>query len=43
MRGLTHILLLFRNEYERLNNTGASINIRLFLSYYMHFSLKFRF
>ena len=43
MRGSPNILSLFGNEYDRLNNTGTSINIRLSLSYDTQISLKFRF
>ena len=36
MRGLPSILSLFRNEFNKFNNTGA----RIMLDYFFHMTLK---
>ena len=42
MRGLLCILSLFRNEFDKFNNTGARM-VRLYLSYDIKFTLKSHF
>ena len=32
MRGLPRILSLFRNKFNKFKNTGASMNVRFYLS-----------
>ena len=39
MRGLPSILSLFRNKFNKFNNTKA--NVRFYLSYNIKISLKF--
>ena len=33
MRGLQSILSLFRNKFNKFNNTGSGKNVRFYLSY----------
>ena len=42
MRGLPSILSLFRNEFNKFNNTRAR-NVRFYLSYDIKITLKSRF
>ena len=42
MRGLPSILSLFRNEFNKFNNT-KSTNVRFYLSYGIKITLKFQF
>ena len=42
MRGLSSISSLFRNEFNKFNNTGGT-NVRSFLSYGMKITLKSHF
>ena len=43
MRGLPSILSLFRNEFNKFNNTRAQIIIRFYLSYHIMITLKSHF
>ena len=40
MRGLLSILSLFRNEFNKFNNTIKCTNVRFFLSYDIKITLK---
>ena len=41
MRGLPSILSLFRNEFNKFNNTILSTNVRFYLSYDKYFEISF--
>ena len=41
MRGLPSILSLFRNKFNKFNNTRARINVRFYLSYDKYFEISF--
>ena len=43
MRGLPSILSLFRNEFDTFINTGATLNVRFYLSYDKQITLKSHF
>ena len=43
MRGLRSILSLFRNEFNKFNNTRTCMNVRFYLSYEIKITLKSHF
>ena len=43
MRGLPRILSLFRNEFNKFNNTYKGTNVRFYLSYDIRITLKSHF
>ena len=43
MRGLPSILSLFRNKFNKFDNTRGSMNVRFYLSYDINITLKYNF
>ena len=39
MRGLPSILSLFRNEFNKFNNTRTRMNVKFYLSYDKYFEI----